>query len=95
MGVAAYNRGSRSNARQLGTYKDPVKPRPQPRPAGWGDKALARATERAGRILRGNRRFGRALSREMLAACVVDKERVSQETAQRAADDALANEAQP
>lgn len=90
MGAAAYNRGSRSNARQLGTYQDPVEPRP--RPAGWGDKAMARAIERARRILAGNRRLGRSIDLETLTACVVDRANVGTETACRAAELALATQ---
>lgn len=93
MGIAAYNRGSRriseDLAREAGTWRDP--PRPQPRPEGWGDKAMAQAVERARRILLSNRRYGREIDVETLTACVVDRARVGQDTARLAAEAALAN----
>jgi len=87
VGAAAHNRGSRVIARDLGGYRDPVEP--QLRPAGWGDKALARAIERACRILAGNRRLGRSLDVETLTACVMERAHVGAETARRAAELAL------
>ena len=95
MGAAAYNRGSRVIRRQAealgiapaGEHK------PRPRPESWGDRAKARALERARRILRGCRRYGRETSEEILAGAVQMVARVSLETATVAARRALDEEA--
>lgn len=96
MGAAAYNRGSRLIARQadeaLG-IRPAAEHKPTPRPDTWGDKAKARALERARRILRGGRRYGRETSEEILAGAVAMVARVSLQTATEAARAALAEEA--
>lgn len=96
MGIAAYNRGSLGISRQLcaeygcrGCVRC-SKHKPTPRPATWGDKALARATERARRIVAGCERYGLPQpSAEVLAGAVQERERVGAETAARAAEAAL------
>lgn len=96
MGAAAYNRGSRLIARQadeaLG-IRPPAEHKPTPRTETWGDKAKVRALERARRILRGCRRYGRETSEEILAGAVEMVARVSLQTATEAARAALAEEA--
>lgn len=97
MGVSAYRRGSISISRQIcqetgcgGCWRC-RESRPTPRPDGWGDKALARATQRARRILAGCERYG--LPRpdaEMLAEAVRERERVGAKTAMEAARAAIA-----
>ena len=65
--------------------------KPTPRPATWGDKALARATERARRIVAECERYGLLRpSAEVLAGAVQERERVGAETAKVAAETALA-----
>jgi hypothetical protein len=91
MGAAAYRRGSIALSREIaieqGTYREPCKP--QPRPSDWGTKALARATDRARRIIAANAKFARVVSLETLIACVIDRERVGEETATAAARAAM------
>lgn len=91
MGIAAYNRGSACISRGVlmdaGTWREPAKP--TPRPATWGDKAKARALDRARRVLSGNRRLGRDVEPDVLAAIVVERERVGLVTATEAARLAL------
>lgn len=97
MGAAAYNRGSRAIARQIcmesgcrGCVRC-SEPASRPRPPTWGEKALARAIDRARRILRGCDRYGWPRpSAEVLAAAVQERERVGAATARAAADAALA-----
>lgn len=96
MGIAAYNRGSLGISRQLcaeygcrGCVRC-TEHKPTPRPATWGDKALARATERARRIVAGCERYGLPRpSLEVLVGAVQERERVGLETATRAAKAAL------
>ena len=95
MGAAAYNRGSRVIRRQADEaigIASPSEHRPTPRPESWGDRAKARALERARRILRGCRRYGRETSEEILAGAVQMVARVSLETATEAARQALGEE---
>lgn len=96
MGIAAYNRGSLGISRQLCAEYDCrgcvrcSEYKSTPRPATWGDKALARATERARRIVSGCERYG--LPRptvDVLAGAVQERERVGDETARKAAETAL------
>ena len=98
MGGAAYNRGSLVISRQIceqfgcsgcGACREY---RPTPRPESWGDKAKARALERARSILASSKRHG--LPRptvEMLTAIVQERERVGAATAQAAAEEASAS----
>jgi hypothetical protein len=62
---------------------------PKSRPASWGAKAQQRADARAIRILTGNRKLGRNIDVNMLAACVVDREGVGHGTAYAAAKKAF------
>lgn len=91
MGVAAYNRGSAVISREIeieqGTYRGPCVP--SPRPADWGAKALARATDRARRVIVANAKVGRSVSLEILIMCVIDREHVGAETANAAARAAM------
>lgn len=96
MGIAAYNRGSLAVSRQLcmesgcrGCVRCSER-KPAPRPPTWGEKALARAIDRARRIVRGCDRYGWPRpSADVLAAAVQERERVGAATARAAADLAL------
>jgi len=97
MGVAAYNRGSRVISAQFcrergcpgcSACSEPVKP--EPRPAGWGDKARARALDKARRIVSGYRRYGLTPpDEEILTHAVREDARVGRATAATAARKAL------
>lgn len=98
MGAAAYNRGSRAISRQIAAdfgLREPEEHRPSPRPAGWGDKAKAKALARARSILASSLRLGRVLDLEMLAGTVQMATRVGAaaalEAARRAMDEAKGN----
>lgn len=96
MGVAAYNRGSLRISRQIcdeygcrGCVRC-TEYKPIPRPPTWGERAKAKALERARRVLAGIARYGLPRpTQETLAAVVQDRERVGEETAQAAARTAL------
>ena len=96
MGVAAYQRGNRAITRGIAMdlgEPDPFRPYiATPRPDGWGDKALMRAADVARRSLRGARRYGLALDRDVLILAVVDRARVGEATAARGVDIALAED---
>ena len=99
MGVAAYYRGNRAISAQFcmesgchgcvncSTYT------PTPRPAGWGDKARAKADKRAASLVRYFARDGRTLSVDDLADMVREGVGCGAKTARQAA--IRATEAQP
>lgn len=92
MSIKAYYRGnaviSRQTRRDLGIPEPCYKP--DPRPPGWGDKAAARALERARRLLATAKRCGlRPLDEESLVELVAEKARVGKKTAAEAARVAL------
>lgn len=72
MGVAAYNRGSKSIrdgiSMERGTYQPPIAS--QKRPADWGDKTRVAAEEKARRLVASNRRHGLAVTPEIIAGAV-------------------------
>lgn len=97
MGVAAYYRGNRIISEQICRERGcsgcricrPYKP--TPRPPGWGEKAAARALERARRVIASAARYSLPIpDEETLAAILRDKERVGETTAREAARLALA-----
>ena len=97
MGIAAYNRGSRSISRGIdmerGTYRE--SPAPVQRNADWGGAARIRAKDRAIRLLRGLRRLGYTVDEESMAWEVKDRAKVGLDTAKQAVRDALDAERLP
>jgi hypothetical protein len=96
MGIAAYNRGSLTISRQFceeGGCRGCVRCRehvPTPRPASWGDKARARATKRAKRLIASGAKAGLSpLTVDMLVAILQDRERVGEATARSVAEEVL------
>jgi len=98
MGAAAYNRGSLNISRQFceeGGCRGCVRCRehvPIPRPASWGDKARARAMDRARRLIASGAKAGlRPLTVDMLAGILQERERVGEATAKAVAEEALSD----
>jgi len=97
MGAAAYNRGSMNISRQFceeGGCRGCMRCRervPTPRPASWGDKARAKAMNRARRLINSGAKAGlRPLTVDMLTAILQDRERVGAATARAVAEEVLA-----
>ena len=98
MGIAAYNRGSLAISREFcvaagcrGCVRC-AEHKPTPRPPEWGNKARARAAERARRLIVCGAKAGlRRLTVDMLAAILQERERVGEATALSVAAEALSN----
>lgn len=97
MGIAAYNRGSRSIARGLcyeyGCYGCSAcrEYAPTPRPPGWGGKVKVRAAKVAHRILRYMRLRGHQITPVELADMVRQETRAGAKAAQEASCLAFTN----
>ena len=89
MGVAAYNRGNRVITAGIYGFDRRVVKAPQPRPSSWGDKALAKATQKARGCLSYMTSRGHVLSIEDLADMVQSETRWARATCEAAARTAL------
>lgn len=89
MGAAAYNRGNRSITRGIVGPDLSVSKKVQPRPATWGDKTLAKATQKARECLSYMTGRGHSLSADDLADMVQSESRWTRATCESAARAAM------
>lgn len=89
MGIAAYYRGNALislQARRAAGIPDPMPAKPEPRPAGYGEKASIRALARAEATLAGAKAYGMAPPCfEALVDVVMQTAKVGRATAEAAA----------